>query len=356
MAKIDLNTLPTSSVVRTIFDPASIQARLRINPLDVIHEPPSVLEIVDDSGHNIPSFTRGNFSLLIGKAKSRKTFFSVFLTASFLGHKNNKIQGNPQTKPVVLWFDTEQSQFHLHKTVSRICKLVDDSDPANLQAYALRTLTTAERIQFIDFVISDTFDVGLVIIDGIRDLVNDINSPQEATETATRLMKWTAEYDLHIINVLHQNKGDNNARGHLGAELTNKAETVLSITAEGSLSTVEAEYSREVSFNQFSFTVNDKALPELCDNPEKERENKKSLSPNLIPDDQHLRVLDTIFKRLGDEKPTYKELIDEIIGGFSSAFGETKCRQYISHYLSKMWITKQKDGHKVEYNYERAIF
>ena len=72
--------------------------------------------------------------------------------------------------------------------------------------------------------------IGLVIIDGIRDLMYDINSPSESSELINLLMRWSSEYNLHIHTVLHLNKGDDNTRGHIGTELNNKAETVLQIT------------------------------------------------------------------------------------------------------------------------------
>ena len=66
-----------------------------------------------------------------------------------------------------------------------------------------------------------------MIIDGIRDFVYDINSPSESTKIITLLMQWTDERQIHIHAILHQNKGDENTRGHIGTELNNKAETVL---------------------------------------------------------------------------------------------------------------------------------
>ena len=64
---------------------------------------------------------------------------------------------------------------------------------------------------------------------------------------ASKLLKWTEEKNIHVVTVLHQNKNDGNARGHLGSELVNKAETVLSVTKdskEKDISIVEAEYCR----------------------------------------------------------------------------------------------------------------
>ena len=48
-------------------------------------------------------------------------------------------------------------------------------------------------------------DVGLLIIDGIRVLMYDINSPSESTDLINLLMRWSSGYNLHIHTVLHLN-------------------------------------------------------------------------------------------------------------------------------------------------------
>ena len=50
-------------------------------------------------------------------------------------------------------------------------------------------------------------DVGLLIIDGIRDLMYDINSPSESTDLINLLMRWSSGYNRISIPVLHLNKG-----------------------------------------------------------------------------------------------------------------------------------------------------
>ena len=111
-------------------------------------------------------------------------------------------------------------------------------------------------------------DVGLLIIDGIRDLMYDINSPSESTDLINLLMRWSSGYNLHIHTVLHLNKGDDNTRGHIGTELNNKAETVLQITKsqqDGNISEVKAMHIRDREFDPFAFRINDNALPEVVD-------------------------------------------------------------------------------------------
>lgn len=351
----DLNTIVSDPNIETLFDPVTAERKFRIDPTVIISEPPAVLYMINEDGKEIPTFTRGSFSTIIGKAKSKKTYFTVFLIASFMGYANNRTRGNPHGKPTVLWFDTEQSPYHLTKMVQRCCRLIGESNPVNLKVYMLRTCTTDERVKLIDYTIRENPSASLVIIDGIRDLVYDINSPEEATTTATRLMKWSVENDIHILNVLHQNKGDANARGHLGTELTNKAESIISIEVsdDPAISTVTAEYTRDVEFKSFSFTINADSLPVLCDTPI--REGTKELNPNLIPDEVHFEKLGKVYAKL-EELPTYNELIDKIIYAFDNAFGESKCRRFISHYTGNGWVSKIRNGHKVGYKYERAIF
>ena len=91
---------------------------------------------------------------------------------------------------------------------------------------------------FADFAVV----LGFVVIDGIRDLVYDINSPSEATCVISKLMQWTDEYQIHLHTILHQNKSDENARGHIGTEINNKAETVIQNDTESDLSAADENF------------------------------------------------------------------------------------------------------------------
>ena len=97
----------------------------------------------------------------------------------------------------------------------------------------------------------------------------DINSTSESVEVINKMMEWSSKYDLHIHCVLHLNKGDNNVRGHIGTEMSNKAETVLVITKSAEnpvISEVHAPHIREKEFKPFAFSVDDEGLPVMVDN------------------------------------------------------------------------------------------
>jgi hypothetical protein len=211
--------------------------------------------------------TLGNFSLIIGKAKAKKSFFINLAVSCALSNEpvlNRFINGLPDNQREVLYMDTEQGKYHVQLAVRRICKQLNVSVPNNLFTYHLRSLTPAQRLKLIQEEIYSNDKIGLVVIDGIVDLITSINDEAEATMIASKLLKWTEERNIHIITVLHQNKSDNNARGHVGSSLTHKAETVLSITKEESnpdVSTMKAEFCRNREPEPFSFEITEEGLP-----------------------------------------------------------------------------------------------
>jgi len=261
-----------------------------IDPLAEIPAPPVILSFNDST-----ICTLGNFSLLMGKAKSRKTFLITALAAAAISGRSNitGLDGSLLEDRKVILFDTEQSDYHAHQTVKRICTQARNSHPDNFIAYALRPLTPAERVEVIDHVIQTVERPGIVIIDGIRDLLSrGINDEEEATRIISTILKWTHKYQLHIMLVLHQNKNDLNARGHIGTEAVNKAEAVISVSKDNrnpDVSIVTPEYCRDIEFEPFAFQINAKGLPELSaisepvsNKLETIRDNFKHLLPGMV--------------------------------------------------------------------------
>ena len=207
--------------------------------------------------------TLGNFSASIGKAKSKKTFNVSAIVAAALknGTVLNYTAELPENKRKILYVDTEQSTYHCAKVAKRILRMAGlptDRNHEDLEFLVLRKYTPEERIAIVREAIYRTENVGLVIIDGIRDMVYDINSSGESTRVISLLMTWTGERNIHIHTILHQNKGDENARGHIGTELSNKAETVLQVEKDSKnpdISTVKTAHIRAVDFEPFAFRI-----------------------------------------------------------------------------------------------------
>ena len=66
----------------------------------------------------------------------------------------------------------------------------------DLTVYGLRSLKPSERLEIIEHAIYNTDNLGVVVIDGIKDLVTSINDESEATMIASKLLKWTEELGI----------------------------------------------------------------------------------------------------------------------------------------------------------------
>ena len=345
--KITVN-IPQGTDLDGIPDPiAALVASLKLDIYAELPPPPVVIKINDGTYG-----TLGNFSLAVGKAKSKKTFLAIQIAAAAIA---NMQQGTitaelPPHKRRVIYIDTEQSKFHALKCASRIRRLSGIDRPANFDVYYLRDTPYKTRIEAIEHIIQKTPDAGLVIIDGIKDIVADINSGQEATETADWLLKLTTQHNCHIMVLLHQNKTDINARGHLGTELINKAETTLSITRESDnkeISRVEAEYTRDKEFSPFAFMINDTGLPEIVAGWKKKDENKRrteKTSPGELDNYKHFQILQFIQNKVAGRQPKHSEIMQQIKLGFQDATGRTigdsKVREYITFYQNEGGIIR----------------
>ena len=226
--------------VAPIEDLAQVATRWQDTMLSLVKEYKQEPEVLKIGG--VPIGTLGNFSASIGKAKSKKTFNVSAMVAAALSGKEvlNYTTDFPEGKDRILYIDTEQSQNHCMIVMHRIMKLAElpsNEDCDRFYFLALRKFNPKERLAIIDDAISQIEGLGFVVIDGIRDLVYDINSPSEATCVISKLMQWTDEHQIHLHTILHQNKSDENARGHIGTEINNKAETVIQIEKDKTTAT-----------------------------------------------------------------------------------------------------------------------
>jgi len=242
----------------------------RIDTSRPIAKPPTILSIKEQqatSSRIVRLFTLGNFSCIIGKAKSRKTFLQSLLTAATLGNDSTGrfISELPETKRDVVYFDTEQSEYDCFNVISRIEKM--SGNKVNLKGYSLRQYSPIERCQIIEYAFELWGkNIGLCIIDGVADLANAINDELEATRISTMFLRLTKVYNCHISTVIHQNKNDNFATGHLGSSIMKKAEILISVSkskCENNISEITCDYNRGIDFEPFEMLINEEGIPEI---------------------------------------------------------------------------------------------
>jgi len=209
---------------------------------------------------NTNKFSKGNISVWTGAAKSKKTFAMTMLVSSMMGGIDLRGQFYSYAQNKVLWIDTEQSPYDVQKVVKRLKELSGKED--NLIMYALRPLSPAQRVEMIDEALTK-HEVDVLIIDGARDLIMDINEAKESTEIVTRIMKWSYDYNIHVSTVVHQSTAGK-VRGHIGTELENKAESVIKVTRQEddiNVSEIQEVYGRGKGFEPFTFFINRDGMP-----------------------------------------------------------------------------------------------
>ena len=250
-----------------------------INPLEKIEHPiPAIsfgfksYETKDgEISYPTPIGTYGNFSFLQAPPKSKKTFFVSLLSAIYLADKLDQFGGdlraNRQDRHII-HFDTEQGNFHAANVFKRPIDMTGIKTD-KYHTLALRQLSFKERVDFIEYYLYDKLDgkdIGLVIIDGIADLCSDVNNIEESNSVVQKLMKWTKELNCHIITVIHSNFGTDKPTGHLGSFLEKKAETQIQLelnTVNKDLVKVSCKRSRNASFEDFNFKVNNFGFPQV---------------------------------------------------------------------------------------------
>ena len=266
--------------------------------------------------------------MVTGKPKTRKSFLMGLMAASAMTH-NHKLASNGQRK--ALYFDTEQSEYHAAQSLRRIISVAGKEYLDDISYYALRGCTAESRISIIDYIIKKTDDISLILIDGARDLVTSINDENQATQILDIFSGWTRAKNVHLVTVLHENPSSEKLRGHLGTELTNKAENVLAVELDknspGDTSLVYARYTRNTPIPDFSFRISEFGIPSILD----------SVNNNHLQHDSP-EILDSLHAVLNDGSGMgHTELLENIKAGLQAKgiqIGNNKLKEWFMLYQS----------------------
>ena len=242
-----------------------------------------------------PCFPRGELVAVAGKAKSGKTFVSSILMTLCFKEEVLTVRRLEDKTLSVLWFDTEQSEESTQDILkNRILKMVEaspapsqgdeianvfdgenntsDSSPWDkvgevFHIFNVRADFWQERLPLLEAAMRK-FQPDLVILDGIRDLVNDINDGIMAQDVIERLMHLASEQRSCIVCILHQNKGteDKNLRGWIGTELKNKAFEVYECTkdADRIFTWSQTDTRKYDIVDKLKYVVDENGIPQLC--------------------------------------------------------------------------------------------
>ena len=272
-----------------------------------------------------PCFPRRELVAITGKAKSGKTFVTSMLmaccfTKKVLAFERSHTESTESTemKPLrVLWYDTEQSdestQDILKNRVLRMINItttnftnnraLNDSQDLfnscseeksvqsvvekNFDVFNVRAVEWKERRSLLKEAV-EQYEPDLVIVDGIRDLVNDINDGVLAQEVMEELLHLATQEKCCIVCVLHQNKSseDHNLRGWIGTELMNKAFEVYACEKmmPQRIFKMEQTLTRKYDIEQtLFFEVDSQGLPQATTSPLPSDEGERKREDRMPP-------------------------------------------------------------------------
>lgn len=244
-----------------------------------LNKPPQKQPIAISIGHNQFGSTvfgsYGDFSCIYGPPKNKKSFLKSAIAAGYIGGNAVSyfpdIKGWGTEKKYIIDIDCEQGSYHAHRVMHRVKEMVGFSEHHYYWPLSWRQYTPEERVEGLE----DIFNrkdmqgkIGLVLIDGFADLVNDVNDLTAVNKLTSKLLKWTKESNCHITGVLHSNYGSKKPTGHLGSAILKKAETIAYVShanmgdaenpqVDKSVALVECIDGRNFDFDSFSFTIKD---------------------------------------------------------------------------------------------------
>ena len=184
----------------------------------------------------------------------------------------------------------------------------------------------------------------LVVLDGVRDLLADINDGIHAQEVVEELMKLAQETDCCMVCVLHQNKGaeDRNPRGWIGTELMNKAFEVYACEKlkPENIFMVEQTHTRKYDLGELMFFRMDPEteLPVACEAPA-----RLGVAPAIAAGQQgeplpHMNRAYLEFDENNRPHPKMDELFYEVLKAGPMYYSDLQMRvQELLNCGSSMW-------------------
>ena len=231
-----------------------------------------------------PCFPRKDLSVFAGVAKTGKTFVTSMLMAAATTSEDEpsvlalkRIRKEPLK---VMWYDTEQSlETTKEIMVKRIAKMVGGTFPdTQFFVFNVRAMTFEERNKMLGVAI-ESYRPDIVIVDGIADLLADINDGPKAIELISELLRLADKNNCNITLNIHLNRSGekSNLRGWLGSMLLQKAFEVFNCAKvfKTDVLSVELFMSRKVNESvTFYYKINNQGLPESTEEPDTQQRDE----------------------------------------------------------------------------------
>ena len=143
-----------------------------------------------------------------------------------------KLQSPPGRQRICL-IDTESSDYDFYNTINKIKGFSQLNElPPFFDAFQVREDSSVIIIQMIERYLQLNIDCSIIIIDGLLDLINNLNDERESSLLTKYLKRITKQYNILLISVLHQSKSNLATTGHIGSACDRFAQSTLDITKD----------------------------------------------------------------------------------------------------------------------------
>lgn len=212
--------------------------------------------------NGVDMFARKSLTSITGRAGQGKSQFSMLLAAAIMSERKT-LGIEPLRKASILMSDTEQEAWSISEKGNRMLRLMGFADfsvaPPNFTFLALRQApSNLERLEITKDAI-EAVKPEVVIIDGITDMVERIEDPDEAQRIVADLLKIIDEMGTTLFAVIHQNEGSESSklRAFVGSELMRKSSNILAVSAKDGCFEVEQTKSRSIPMPLYKFRINE---------------------------------------------------------------------------------------------------
>ena len=228
-------------------------------------EGPRIIPYLDIAGEDDPIdflFTlggkygliaRANLHTLQGTKKAGKSAAGLALIAAAL--KGDFIGITPSRADLgILWIDTEQDRNTLRQKARAVLSIAGlDTMPDRVKIVTLRGYGSPADLlaATLQAIAENTAD--FVFLDGVVDLCPAFNDEEKSREVIRQLEASAEGSGAAILGLIHTNKRDNEARGHLGAVLQQKSAEIYQVDKTGDTARVSQPFSRFAPVPPFSF-------------------------------------------------------------------------------------------------------
>jgi hypothetical protein len=221
-----------------------------------------------------PCFPRGDLTTVTGPAKSGKTLFLSMLMACAVRRHVLALERIREEPLRVLWYDTEQSRCTTKRIlIDRIGALLASEGGTEAfpdeqyYAFNVRDKTPTERVDYLELAIQ-TYSPDICIIDGIADMLEDINNGIESVHLMQQFQMLATSSKCNITMVIHLNRSGEkqNLRGWLGTLMLHKSYEVFNCDrlSKEEAFTAELTFSRRFFRKEtLCYTIGDDGLPVL---------------------------------------------------------------------------------------------